>query len=243
MSATIMPPPDELHPDDGQLAGYVAISRSAVAALALGVASPLILASPLLFVVPLAGVVLAAVALRGIAASEGQLKGRWLATIGLCLATLFLGWGVTRQFSRQARLVEGAERFAGGWLELVRQGKLQEADQLLRERLQRISSPDALAEHYTKDREAARNMQMFFDGEPLQSFRTLGAAGSFRFNSLAGQSRSNEGDELVLKYDFDGGDGSSQRSLWITVARTYDARRGTSDWIVRRVEARAPGEP
>jgi hypothetical protein len=231
-----------MHPDEQQMAGYVAISRAAVGALLLGLASPLILTSPLLLLIPLAGIVTAAVALWSIASSQGQLRGQWLATIGLCLATLFLGWGVTRQLSRQAILVEEGEQFANAWLELVRQGKLQEAAQFQRERLRRITSPDALAEHYTQDREAANELQMLFDSEPLQSFRTIGPGGSYRFDSLASQSRSNQADDVVLKYQFTVAGNANPRHLWITVARTYDASHGTADWIVRRVEGRAPGE-
>ncbi len=242
MSASTIPTSDELHPDEQQLAGYVAISRAAVGALLLGFASPLILTSPLLLVVPLAGIVTAAVALRSIAASQGQLRGQWLATIGLCLATLFLGWGVTRQLSRQAILVEEAEQFANAWLELVRQGKLQEADQFQRERLQRITSPDALAEHYTKDREAAKALQELFASEPLKSFSTMGRAGSFRFDSVASQARTALSDDVVLKYQFTLSGNTSPRNLWITVARIRDASHGTADWIVRRVAERSPNE-
>lgn len=242
MSASTLPTSDELHPDEQQLADYVAISRAAVGALLLGFASPLILISPLLLVVPLAGIVTAAVALRGIASSQGQLRGQWLATIGLCLATLFLGWGVTRQLSRQTIVVEEAEQFASAWLELVRQGKLQEADQYHNGRLQRITSPEALAEHYAKNREAADTLQGRFAGEPLKSFRTMGPGGGYRFDSIAAQSRSNQGDDIVLKYQFTPGADATPRNLWIRVGRTYDSRQGTADWIVSRVEGRAPDE-
>jgi hypothetical protein len=240
MSASTFPTSDDLRPDEAQLAGYVAISRSALAALALGLASPLILASPLLVVVPLAGIAVAVVALRGIAASRGQLKGAWLATIGLCLATLFLGWGITRQFSRQSVLIEESERFASGWLHLVREGKLQEADQLMRDGFNRIRSEGALAEYYRSDREASENLQSLFSGEPLRSIRLLGPQGTIRLHSIAGQSRSGTSDDLTLRYDYDDGQGSSPQSLWITVSRRIDLRHGTTDWVVRSAEVQPP---
>jgi hypothetical protein len=252
MPATMLPSSDNIHadelrPDEKQLAGYVAISRLAVAALALGLASPLILVSPLLVVVPLAGVAVATVALIGIAASDGQLKGHWLATLGLCLATLFLGWGVTRQLSRQAFLVEEAERFSIGWLKLVQEGKLREADQLRRDSLSRIRIEDALREHYEKEREAAEELQSFFDAEPLKSFRTIGPSGTFRLVSVAGQSQHGNTDDVALQFEFaasDGNksDGNAPRQLWITVARTADLKHGTADWVVRSVDRTSPSE-
>jgi hypothetical protein len=240
MSATTLPTSDDLHPDEEQLAGYVAISRPAVGALLLGLASPLILVSPLLVVIPLAGIAVATVALRSIAASRGQQKGYWMATIGLCLATLFFGWGVTRQLSRQSLLVAEAEQFASGWLQLAREGKLQEADQLMRESVSRIRNPAALAEYYQENREARENMQALFSREPLKSFRLIGPQGTFRFASIAGQSRHGNTDEVVLKYVYAGSDGAEPRSLWIRISR--EARAGTADWMVRTVEDRAPGE-
>src|SRR3970040_1190307 len=93
------PPAETLRPDEQALVQYAAVSKAAPGALALGLASPLILVTPLLLLLPLAGIVVAAVALRRIATSEGQLTGYWPATIGLCLATLFLGWGASYQLA------------------------------------------------------------------------------------------------------------------------------------------------
>ena len=61
-----------------------------------------------------------------IAASNGQLVGRLPAILGLCLAALFLGWGLTRHFSRQAALESAARRASEGWLALVQAGKLED---------------------------------------------------------------------------------------------------------------------
>src|SRR5262245_37373306 len=90
--------PHGYHPDDQTLARYSAISRAALLALFLGLASALVLVSPLLVIVPLAAAAIAIVALRQIATSGGQYTGRWSATAGLCLAMLFAGWGLSRQW-------------------------------------------------------------------------------------------------------------------------------------------------
>jgi hypothetical protein len=241
MSAPALPSSDSLRPDEQPLAEYVAVSRPAIAALALGLASPLVLVSPLLIVVPLAGLAVAAFALRQSAASGGQLKGTWPATIGLCLATLFLGWGATQQFSRQAILSEQAERFASGWLALVREGRLQEADQLMRPGGERIRHAAALAEHYKENPEAGENLQATFAGDPLKAFRELGKAATYQLDGIAAQSRNGDSDEIVLEFVFEAPGGSGPRSMWITVARhaSEEASR-PADWQVRRVEAFPP---
>jgi hypothetical protein len=233
-------PPDSLRPDEEPLAGYAAISRPAIAALALGLASPLILISPLLIFVPLAALAVAVMALRQIAASGGQLKGTWPATIGLCLATLFLGWGVTGQLSRQANLAERAERFADGWLALVHEGRLQEAHQLMRAGSDRIRNAEARTEHYQTDREASDALQRLFAAEPLKSFRAMGPRGTWQLDGIASQSRSGTTDQIVLKYLYDPGDGSGARPLWITIVRTDDGTARPADWQVRQTEAFLP---
>jgi hypothetical protein len=233
-------PPDSLRPDEESLAGYAAISRPAVAALVLGLAAPLILISPLLIFVPLGALAVAILALRQIAASGGQLKGAWPATIGLCLATLFLGWGVTGQLSRQANLAGRAERFADGWLKLVHEGRLQEADQLMRAGSDRIRNPEARAEHYRIDIEASSSLQGRFGAEPLKSFRAIGPQGTWHLAGIASQSRSVDNDVIVLKYQYDRGDGSGPRPMWITVVRTAEQSTRPPEWQIRHAEAFLP---
>ncbi len=236
-----VPAAETVRPEEQAPAHYAAISKAAIGALVLGLAAPLFLASPLLIVVPLAGLALAVVALRQIAASEGELKGTWPATIGLCLATLFLGWGATQQFSRQAILSEQAERFASGWLALVREGRLQEADQLMRPGGERIRHAAALAEHYKENPEAGENLQATFAGDPLKAFRELGKAATYQLDGIAAQSRNGDSDEIVLEFVYEAPGGSGPRSMWITVARhaSEEASR-PADWQVRRVEAFPP---
>jgi hypothetical protein len=240
MSAPALQSPDQLHPDEKPLAEYVPVSRLAVAALALGLASPLILASPLLVVVPLAGLAVAIVALRQIALSDLALQGRWVATVGLCLATFFLGWGVTRQMSRQLTMAEQAERFADSWLALVRDGKLHEADQLRHSRSSRIEGAEALAQHYAANKEAAEGFRSLFESEPMKSFRASGGRVVWRLDGIAGQSRSGGGDDLVLKYEYQAPGEDSWQPMWITVARTLEGSAQTPNWEIRSAEATLP---
>jgi len=237
-----MPSSETLRPDEEPLAHYAAVSRSALAALALGMASPLILVSPLLVIVPLAAVVVAGIALVQISRSRGQLQGRWPATIGLCLATLFLGWGVTRQVTRQATLAQEAVRFADDWLRLVREGKLHQADQLKRWGNDRIHSEQAMADFYEHNREASEGLQAYFSNEPLQGLRMLGPGGSVELEGIAGQMAAGTTDEVILRYRFGSPAENQPRRLWITVARKQGDSRQPAEWYVQAVDPFFPSE-
>jgi len=233
--------PGDLHPDDQALARYSAISRGAILAVFLGLASALVLVSPIFVVVSLAAAATAVVALRQISFGGGQYSGRWPATIGLCLAMLFTGWGFTRQWTRQATLAEQARQFADGWLQLVREGKQQKAHQMTGPAGQRLNSDQSIAEFYKTDKEAGENLQSFFSREPLKSLLAMPATGAFRFQSVAEFSQHGFEDEVVLQYAYgDSGPGAKQQQFWITVNRQFDERTKLSGWRIGTVAEEAP---
>jgi len=239
MSAPALETSDRLHPDEQPLADYVPVSRLAVAALVLGLVSPLIFVSPLLVVVPLAAVVVAAIGLWQIGASGGQLKGHWPATIGLCLGSLFLGWGMTQQVSRQITLTDHAERLVADWLTLIKSGELQKADQFRRGASGRISDTKALVEYYKANPEATDGLQTFFANEPLKSFRAAGPQVDCRSHGIISSIKARDGEQLVVKYEFLSAEGI-WRPMWITVGRTLEGTAQTVNWEIRMVEATPP---
>lgn len=248
MSASAAPPSEHLHPDDQTLASYSSISRSALLALALGVASPLVLISPLLVIVPLAGVAAAIVALRGIQTSDGQLLGRWPATIGLCLAVLFAGWGFSRQWTRQDTLVEHARQFVAGWLRICQEGKLQKADQLMRNADSRINSDAGIEDFYKTNKEAGEEIESFFAREPMKTFLAVGKQSQIEL-SIAGQTRSGFSDEIIFRCDYrpradEAPAGSNEPAasgrFWVSVVRANVPGSVAPEWRISSVE---DGEP
>jgi hypothetical protein len=232
MPEAASPPAETLRPDEEALVNYAAVSKAALGALALGLASPLILVAPLLLVVPLAGIVVAAVALRQIATSQPRMTGYWPATIGLCLSTLFLGWGMTYQVTRQAVLAKDAERMADAWLALVRDGKLQRADQLMRPGNERPRSDEELEQFYATDQEARDNLNSLFSREPMKSFRAAGPQVEYSVSRVAGHSQYGLQDQVVLEYRYQA-KSTSPRSMWITVMRGGRADGRPADWQVQ----------
>lgn len=237
------PRSSHVHPDDETLAQYASVSRTAVLAVMLGLVSALVLIHPILLVVPLAAIATAVVALRQIATSEGRLLGTWPATAGLCLAALFLGWGLSRQITREGELSRQAQVFANGWLELTRQGKLQRAHQFTLASASRLHSDDSIAEFYAANQDAGDVMKQMFASEPLKTFTGLGPAASFQLQAVAGHSQYGFADDVLLRYSLDQtADGSRKAPLWITVRRTIDPSNGQPDWLISRAEGEPPRE-
>jgi hypothetical protein len=85
---------------------YVAVNPAAVAALLLGLASPLVFVHDVLLLVPLAGVVCAAIAWQQIRNSNGTQTGRIMALAGLVLCLAIgggrLAWNVIGGWANRA---------------------------------------------------------------------------------------------------------------------------------------------
>jgi hypothetical protein len=233
MSATSTLPPS-LNSHEQALAQYRSISKLSLVALALGLASALVLVNPLLAPIPLMAAAVALLSLRAIRASGGQMVGRVPAIAGLCLAMLFLGWGVSARFSRAWTLESHARRFAEAWLRLVAEGDLEQADQLRLPAHGRMGSAALRKEFYEKNPQALSEMTAFFAKPELRDFVALGENVKFRLDSFDGNERSTYVDRLFLRYTFSDAQGSTPpRALRITVKRQQDENH--VDWQIESI--------
>jgi hypothetical protein len=220
-----------LRPDEQPLAQYHSVSRMAVVAAGLGLASAVTLASPLLAPLAVAAVITGGLALRAIAASGGQLAGRAIATFGICLASLFLGWGITRDFSRQATLESHARHLAETWLELIHVGKLKEALQFRRPPTSRLSSPEALAEYYEKDAQAVKDLQQFASQPMVKDLLAQGSRADIRYEGIVSATREGFNDRLILKYSYQKPAEQGERQpVWIHLSRRVDVSTKNPEW-------------
>ena len=244
VSSTDKPRSKHVHPDDAALEQYSSVSRSAILAVVLGPISALVLVSPLLAIVPLAAIATAVVALRQIANSEGRLLGAWPATMGLCLAMLFLGWGLSRQVTREIALARQAQDFADGWLILVRDGKVQLADQLTRPPSTRVHGKEAIEELYSTNKAAGEEIESIFASDMLKDYVGAGSGASFALEGVTAHTQFGFTDDIVLKYTVRlAKPASSPKALWITVERNIDELNGLSGWRITRVEGNPPPDP
>jgi hypothetical protein len=222
MSATSTLPPS-LNSHEQGLEQYRSISRLALLALGLGLASALVLVNPLLAPIPLLAVAVAVLSLRGIRASSGQMVGRVPAVAGLCLAMFFLGWGISARFSRAWTLESHARQFAEQWLRLVAEGDLQQADQLRVPAASRMGSTVLRKEFYEKNPQAQTELTAFFAKPEMRDFIALGKDVKIHFDSLDGNESSAYVDRLFLRYTFSDAQGTIvPRLLTITVKRQQD---------------------
>jgi hypothetical protein len=220
-----------LRPDEKPLAEYRSVSGMAVAAAFLGIVSAVILVNPLLVPVPIAALIAAVAALVSIRNSGGQLVGRLPAIVGLSLATFFLGWGITAHLARQSLLEQRAKEAADGWIELLQDGKAEQAHQFRLSPAARLSSPEALAEHYKSNKEAADDLKAFMSSTGVRDLLTFGADADVRFEELANSLNEGFSDILVLKYSYAKPAGERQ-PVWIHVTRRYDESTKRPEWEV-----------
>ncbi|MCH2113676.1 MAG: hypothetical protein MK171_02010 [Pirellulales bacterium] len=110
-----------------ELGPYSSVSSLSVAALLLGLLSPLVMISPLLLIFPLAAIGVAGAALLKIGAADGQLSGARLARWGLVLAIVFGVASVTRAQISQVLYQRQIAAVVEPWLKLLVEGRHEEA--------------------------------------------------------------------------------------------------------------------
>lgn len=227
--------PDDYVLDDVQaMAEYRSVSALALLSAVLGVCSLAALVNDGLLVIPLLGTICAILALRRIAASEGQLAGRTPALVGLSLS-LVLGVGIYAHRMTTERLVAAeAQKWALDWCDLLLAGKTLVALELQNPPTSRRPFDDSLADYYETNDGAARALEKFRTTEVIA--RLLDAPEGARVVP---------GESLGVAPDERGGFRLAQRfqliapgtetnptvfTLWLTRSRVADADNG--GWYV-----------
>jgi len=241
MSASTVSKPPALRSDEQPLAGYRSVSPLSILAVFMGLASALILTTPLLVVVPVAGIAVATVALRAIAVSGGQLAGRAPALCGLCLATFFLGLGMSQHLARQTVLEQRAREMSDVFLDLLMEGKSKEAHQFRQPASVRIIAPEAIAEHYEKNAEAAKELQSFVSSPGVKDLIVRGHEADVRFETIASTLHDGQSDMLVLAYSYSpSGSESKRQGLWVHINRKFDEATKRPQWDVSGITTSPP---
>jgi hypothetical protein len=239
-----MPVPDTLAPvraDEKPVAEYRSLAPLAIVSVGLGIAAALILTTPLLAPIPVAGIIVALAALRSIRTSGGELTGATIAIVGLSLSTFFLGWGLSQHLGRQAVLDQRAREIADVFLDLLMQGRLREAHQFRQSPSLRITAPEAIAEHYEKNKEAAQELQTFSLSTGVKDLVTYGKAADVRFETVASATRDGQTDTLVLRYSYAPGSAAAERKpLWVHITRRYDDGSKRHQWEVGGIQDTTP---
>lgn len=157
-------------------AGYRTISILALVSLVLGLTAPLCLMAPLLFALPIAGTIVALLAIRRIAASDGALIGRAAAVIGLALSIASMTAALTHTALAQELLSRQARATALEWIAFLQAGDAEQAFE------QTVASKQGSPPPLADSPEAAAETQVppidTFRADPVVHFLLAHAKGS-----------------------------------------------------------------
>lgn len=218
---------------------YRALSVWAIAALLLGLFSALTLVAPLLAIVPLVAMVVGAIALYRIAADSERLAGRWMALVPFILAPLFLGWSLTREFSRRERMYTHAREFADDWLQILNQNQPHFAHQLWMQRKERLDPQSNLEVAYQQNEKATEGFTMFLEARPMKDILEAAPRAKFHFEEFVSHEHGGLIDVVTMRYSYETPTTGTEK-MWITAKRTYSIYTGRPDWNISGVALQPP---
>jgi hypothetical protein len=215
---------------------YRAISRLAVVALVLGLASALAPVHAVLWVVPAIGTAVAVAALRSISRSSQALVGRQAALAGLALAVFFGVCAPARLISQRIVTAREAREFAEYWLGLVRAGRLLEAHQWTENPLYRAAGDVDLKEFYDADRDAKQRLNELFRAEPLRTLAQQGASGELRFvRTLSAYGTTPKKARAVQHFQVRYGNSADPPLAIRMIIERTESENGTAQWQVMEI--------
>lgn len=165
--------------ENEDLLEYRELSRLAIAGMVLGVVSVLSIFTSVLWIVPVLAIILSLVAYYKIDKSD-VLTGKGMALIGMSLAAIWLGIGVSQGSVRDYVMMSNSREMAQSWLDILLEKKTMEAHQLTRPPGSRQSATTSLEGFYEKDELSQEDLQAFeshdsvkaimaWEGGPLES--------------------------------------------------------------------------
>ncbi|MHC2068494.1 DUF4190 domain-containing protein [Bremerella sp. T1] len=154
--------------ENEDLLEYRELSRLAIGGMVLGVVSVLAIFTSVLWIIPILAIVLCLVAYYQISKSE-VLTGKGMALIGLALAGIWLGIGVTQGTVRTSVMMGHSREMAQSWLDLLLQKKTMEAHQLMLRPGGRQSPATPLEGFYSQDEMAQEELQGFEDRDAVKA--------------------------------------------------------------------------
>lgn len=226
--------------DELIVAEYRSIASLAFVSLGLGLGSVIILLTPLLAPLPVGGIAAGIAALRAIRKSRGELAGSAIAIAGLSLSMFFLGMGLTRHLGRQGTLEQRGREMASVFLDLLMEGRVKEAHQFRQSPTTRITSPEAIAEHYEKNKEAAQELETFNNTAGVKDLVRRGKEADVQYESLHSATRDGKTDMLVLRYSYLPESNAERKPLWIFINRRYDEGSKRHQWDIGGIQNTPP---
>ncbi len=217
-----------------QSKGYRSVSRLAICALILGALAPLALIHPLLFAIPWIGLIVSWRALHNIARPDSSATGYGLAMLGLVMAVVFGSWAPAKIIVEHVVLSRQAREFSTRWIDLVREGKLQEAHRWMLAPIQRPDPRMSTQQFYEENVGLQQDLEEEFTNEPGNLIASNGKQGTLNYlgvDHIRGKTADCEVD-LIFEIDFADSDRPPIRFL-TSVRRVLED--GVTRWQMKRV--------
>lgn len=154
------------------LINYREPSRAAVVALLLGVLSIVVVLSVFFLLLPILAIVAALVALRNISQSE-YLTGRGMALTGLALGAFWAALAIVGHQMEDRAAKSAAQELSVPWVELLIDGRVMEAHQLMQHPGARVGPEGDLANHYESSETEKEGLESFQSNPAIRRFEEL----------------------------------------------------------------------
>lgn len=214
-----------------ELGQYRSISRLAIAALFAGLASALAMAHPVLWSLPPLAAVLSVLAVRHVARHESVLTGHWMAVVGLVLALVCGAASISRVVAARRIVRAQAQQVAVAWLQLLRDGKHEEAIEWTVVPYRRRPGGVNLDEFYQNDAEARATRQKFLRQDTVKNLLASNPAAPLELLKVVEQGGRGSEHHIILQYRVKGQD-QTPFEFRIHLQRQETEPRGDVEWRV-----------
>lgn len=234
--ANIKPPqlPDA---EEADIQQYRSVSAAAVAALALGLLSPVALVSILGWAAPIAGLAVAWWALRRIREEAPVLLGRKAALIGMTLSLAMLAAGPVHYYRYRHRVYREAKQFGELFFGRLRDNLPHQAHQLTLPPEQRRPTEESIGEMYPLGSDSRRQLEQFVNRHEIRVLLALGKAAEVRYFYTDSLGSEQDNDYLNAVYAVTYRPEGEPVSFFLNVrmVRTRFSEPDSSFWMINRI--------
>jgi hypothetical protein len=222
-----------------ELAKYRPVSGAAVAALLLGISSPLAFIGPLLWAAPVMGVSIALLALVQLDRAEQPRAGRKAAVLGLVLSIVFGVAAPVETITSRWWLSRESAATADQWFELLARGQPEMAYQLT---LPPAARPllNGKREAESDNPDERRELDNYIAGPLVKKLLALGEQARPRYGETAALRDHNGQPQIWLIYQVTSDEHGTPSSFYVLLVleRSVQPETGLARWQIMRTAGR-----
>lgn len=228
--------------DAAELSEYRSVSKLAVVALILGIASALAWIGPYAWAIPVVALCVSLISLARINRPALGLSGRKAAIGGLCLALIFGIGAPTRYYTYRYLVQREGLQFAMQWFEHIRNGDVEYAHQMAVPITQRQPTTDDLSRFYREHPQSAAELRVYADSALVRTLLELGDRANVRIYHRFGVSVSPLTDELLDEFAVTYEENGEKKTffLYVLLERHFNSFSGRGHWRISDIRVGKP---